>query len=95
MIRTTVALALVAATATWSGAEAEERTVTLHVENMTCALCQITVGQAIEQVSGVTEVTISVADKTAIVDYDDSATTVAAIAEAPTNAGYPAWPIGQ
>ncbi|MGE4218978.1 MAG: heavy-metal-associated domain-containing protein [Alphaproteobacteria bacterium] len=60
------------------------------VENMTCALCPVTVKKAMEQVDGVRSVEIDFAAKTATVAFDPSVTSIEAIAAASTDAGYPA-----
>lgn len=73
-------------------AAAAERTITLTVENMTCALCPITVRTAIERVSGVRDVKVDLENKTAVVLFDDTEATVEDIAEASRLAGYPARP---
>jgi periplasmic mercuric ion binding protein len=75
-----------------SVAAAAERTVTLAVENMTCALCPITVRTAIEHVAGVRDVRVDFESKTAVVMFDDAETSVKDIAEASRLAGYPAAP---
>jgi len=75
-----------------SVAAAAERTVTLAVQNMTCALCPITVRTAIEDVTGVKKVQVDFETQTAIVVFDDAETTVQDIAEASRLAGYPAIP---
>jgi mercuric ion binding protein len=62
------------------------------VENMTCALCPVTVRTAMERVPGVKSVAVDFKAKTATVVFDPSVTTVEAIAAASTNAGYPARP---
>ncbi|MEQ1546087.1 mercury resistance system periplasmic binding protein MerP [Methyloglobulus sp.] len=68
---------------------AAPRTVTLDVQNMTCAVCPITVKKALEHVSGVQQVTVDYASKTAIVEFDDMVATVDKLTEATQNAGYP------
>jgi mercuric ion binding protein len=73
-----------------SVAIAAQRTVTLTVENMTCALCPITVRTAIEHVTGVKDVQVDFETKTAIVVFDDAEATLQDIAEASRQAGYPA-----
>lgn len=73
-----------------SVAVAAERTVTLRVENMTCALCPITVRTAMERVAGVKDVRVDFESRTAVVVFDDAETTVEDIAEASRLAGYPA-----
>ena len=73
-----------------SVAAAAERTVTFSVENMTCALCPITVRTAIERVSGVKDVQVDFESKTAVVVFDDAQAAVEVIAEASQQAGFPA-----
>jgi mercuric ion binding protein len=74
------------------GAFAGERTVTLAVQNMSCAACPFTVQMSLEAVPGVGKVVVSYADKTAIVTFDDTKTAVSALVAATTNAGYPSEP---
>jgi mercuric ion binding protein len=64
--------------------------VTLAVENMTCALCPITVRTAIENVTGVKDVQVDFESKTAVVVFDDAEATVHDLAQASRQAGYPA-----
>ena len=71
---------------------AEQQTVTLAVEKMTCALCPFTVSKAIESVDGVKSVDVDYDSKTAEVTFDDAITDVNAVAAASTDAGYPATP---
>jgi len=85
------AIALAAVSAS-SGAMAAERTVTLAVQNMTCASCPYIVRGSMSAVDGVEKVDVSFEDKTATVTFDDVKTTVAAIADASERAGYPAAP---
>lgn len=82
-----VTLALVS-----GGAHAAERTVRLKVENMTCETCPIVVRQSLKAVPGVGDVTVSMAEKSAVVTFDDAKTTVAALVDATTNAGFPSAP---
>ena len=79
------ALGLLAAPAAFAG----EKTVTLAVQNMDCASCPITVRASLEAVPGVEKVVVSLADKTAIVTFDDAKTALPALISATTNAGYP------
>ena len=69
---------------------AAEQTVTFAVDNMTCALCPITVKRAMESVEGVRAVEINFEARTATVVFDTAATSADAIATASANAGYPA-----
>ena len=82
--------ALLASGAVYAG----QQTVTLAVENMTCASCPYIVRKAMGSVPGVTKVDVSYSKKAAIVTFDDAKTTPDAIAEASTDAGYPASPVG-
>jgi mercuric ion binding protein len=67
-----------------------EQTAIFAVENMTCALCPVTVKKAMEGVPGVQSVQIDFEGKTATVVFDPSVTSPEAIAAASTSAGYPA-----
>ncbi|MEQ8322026.1 MAG: heavy-metal-associated domain-containing protein [Rhodospirillales bacterium] len=69
---------------------AAAQTATFKIENMTCALCPVTVKKAMEGVAGVKSVAIDFDGKTATVIFDSSMTTPDAIAAASTNVGYPA-----
>ncbi len=71
---------------------AAEKTVTLDVQNMTCALCPLTVRKALEAVDGVSEVKVSNDDKTVVVIFDEAKTDIAVLTAATTNAGYPSSP---
>lgn len=69
---------------------ASMETQTFAVENMTCALCPLTVKKAMAGVEGVRSVDVDFSAKTATVAFDPAVTTAEAIAAASTNAGYPA-----
>ena len=85
------ALALASALALLSGAApAATRTEMLKVSHMTCSSCPYTVRHALLAVPGVSAVTVSYANKTALVTFDDAKTDVAALVKATTHAGYPA-----
>ena len=71
---------------------AAEKTVTLMVENMTCADCPHIVKGSLAAVPGVTQVLISFEDKTATVTYDDAKAAIPALVRATTDAGYPSAP---
>lgn len=74
-------------------AAAEQRTI-FAIENMTCALCPVTVKKAMEHVPGVKSVAVDFDAKTATVVFDPSKASVAVIAAASANAGYPARAVG-
>jgi periplasmic mercuric ion binding protein len=65
------------------------QTVTLDVQNMTCAVCPITVKKALERVPGVTDAKVDFDKKTASVSFDADKATPAALTKATTDAGYP------
>jgi mercuric ion binding protein len=71
---------------------AEVQPVTFEIENMTCALCPVTVRKAMEGVEGVRSVEIDFDARTARVVFDPAIATSESIAAASTNAGYPARP---
>lgn len=64
-------------------------TITLNVQNMTCAGCPITVKKALEQVPGVSDVKIDFEHKTATVHLDMERANAASLTKATTNAGFP------
>lgn len=72
---------------------AAERTVTLAVDNMTCATCPYIVEQALASVPGVIRVAVSFEDRTAVVAFDDAAADPATLANATANAGFPSRPV--
>ena len=68
---------------------AQQRTVTLQVPSMNCVTCPFTVRKALQNVVGVSKAEVSFETKLAQVSYDDKKTSVKALIEATTNAGYP------
>ena len=68
---------------------AAPQTVTLSVPGMTCSACPITVKAALNRVEGVTSVDVRYEERDATVTFDDEKTTVEALTQAATNAGYP------
>jgi mercuric ion binding protein len=88
--RFTAAIAVLLLTAWASAAPAvAEETVTLAVDNMTCAMCPITVRKALERVDGVRSAEVDFDAKTATVIYDPEVVSVSDLTAATTNAGYP------
>jgi periplasmic mercuric ion binding protein len=70
-------------------AVAEDRTVTLAVEKMTCASCPYIVKQALTRLSGVKRAEVSMEEKTARVTFDDTVANVAGLTKATGDAGFP------
>jgi len=68
---------------------AVEKTVTLAVQNMYCASCPYIVKQSLMGVAGVAKAKVSFEKKIAIVTFEDTKTTIAALTQATANAGYP------
>ena len=65
------------------------QSVTLDVQNMTCAMCKITLKRALNKVDGVQKVTVDFDAKTTTVVFDPDKTSIEAIIKATTNVGYP------
>ena len=89
LLALSTAQAIIAMPATAQSVAAEQ-TVTFTVDNMTCALCPVTVKRAMEGVAGVRAVEIDFDARTATVIFDTASTNAEAIATASANAGYPA-----
>lgn len=65
------------------------QSVTLDVQNMTCAMCKITLKRALNKVDGVQNVDVDFDAKTTTVAFDPNKTSTDAIIKATTNVGYP------
>ena len=81
-------LAATALTGVIAPAWAATRTVTLAIPSMHCAMCPVTVKEALSKVPGVRKIEVSLAKKDAVVTFDDAKTTVGALTAATRNAGY-------
>jgi mercuric ion binding protein len=88
-MRTKIFLFFFAFAVTSGAALAASSTVTLDIQNMTCAVCPITVKKALEGVPGVQQVKVNYESKTATVQFDDATTTATKLTEATKDAGYP------
>ncbi|MGH6943354.1 MAG: mercury resistance system periplasmic binding protein MerP [Geminicoccaceae bacterium] len=73
---------------------AGERTVTLAVENMTCAACPYIVQRTLAAQPGVIRADVSYESKTAVVTFDDAKADLAALTGATAAIGYPSHPVG-
>jgi len=82
-------LLLAAAALPAAAGDTAMRTTTLAVNNMTCAMCPITIRKALRQVPGVESAKVDFKTKTATVRFDPAKTTPEALTEATTQAGYP------
>ena len=65
------------------------QTVTLDVQNMSCAVCPITVKKALDKVPGVTSAKVDFDKKTASVTFDPDKANFAALTKATSDTGYP------
>lgn len=73
----------------WAALAAPPQTAVLDVQNMTCALCPLTVKKSLEKVPGVSQVHVDYGQKTATVIFDADKTTTTALVQATTDAGFP------
>jgi periplasmic mercuric ion binding protein len=89
----TLAAGLAALWLTTAPAFAGERTVTLAVENMTCAACPYIVQRTLAAVPGVIEAEVAYEPKTAKITFDETKTKLASLMEATAKAGYPSKPL--
>lgn len=64
------------------------KTVTVAIEGMTCTGCENTIQESVTKIAGVTEIKASHLDSTAVVSFDSTKTSLSAIGEAVTEAGY-------
>jgi mercuric ion binding protein len=67
---------------------AKPQTITLDVPTMDCAMCPVTVKMALDKVEGVIETVVTLDSKSAVVTFEDTQTSVVALVQATTNAGY-------
>jgi mercuric ion binding protein len=68
---------------------AEQKTVTLDLQNMTCPSCAYMIKSSLKKVQGVSKAEVSYGKRRAVVTYDDAKTTGNALIEATKNAGFP------
>ena len=92
MTKFTTSLALGLLIISSDGAMAEQRTITLAVDNMYCEACPYMVKKSIEKVSGVSNVTVSFKERTAVVTFDDTRADVKDLTNAAASAGFPSTP---
>ena len=83
-------VSLLVALSPFAALAATPQTTTLHVQNMTCELCPVTVKKSLERLPGVSQVRIDFAKKTATITFDADQAQVSTLVKATTDAGYPA-----
>jgi len=64
------------------------KTATIAIEGMTCSGCENTISEAVTKIAGITEIKASHLDSTAVVSFDSTQTSLAAIGEVINEAGY-------
>ena len=66
----------------------DPQTITLDLPKMNCPMCPITVKMALNKVEGVNKTEVSLEKKQAVVIFENTKTTAAALVQATTDAGY-------
>jgi len=82
-------IALTALIALPMTASADQQTVKLKVDGMSCFSCPYQVKSALKRVDGVITASASLDTKEAEVTFDNAITNIAALTDATTNAGFP------
>ena len=92
LFRTALAASALLLAGSALAALAAERTVTLDVDNVSCATCAPIVKRTLARMPGVSRVDVAeqAGAAVAIVTFDDARVTADALTVATTNAGYPA-----
>ena len=70
--------------------QTNSQTVILDMQNMTCAMCPITIRKALQGVDGVQSARVDFASRTANVTFDPKKTNIETLIKTTTNVGYPA-----
>ena len=86
---TAITLPTAAANTLAMTASAEQQTVKLKVNGMTCFSCPYQVESALKRVDGVITASASLDTREAEVTFDNTVTNIAALTQATTNAGFP------
>lgn len=69
---------------------AANKTAEISLPSIQCGSCIRTIEKALDKVDGITNIDIDVENKKGVITYDDSKTTLTAIEDAITGAGYDA-----
>ncbi len=70
--------------------QSKHQNVILDVQNMTCAMCPITIRRALQGVEGVQSAKVNFSSKTAHVTFNPKKTNIETLIKTTTNVGYPA-----
>jgi mercuric ion binding protein len=89
MIKMKTLITLAALIAVPLTASAEQQTVKLKVDGMSCVTCPYQVKSALKRVEGVITASASLETKEAEVTFDDIVTNIVALTEATANVGFP------
>ena len=92
-MKRTLAACLTTLALTASPAFAGKKTVTLTVENMTCASCPYIVQKTLAGVPGVIHAEVTLKNKAAVVTFDDTKADLAALTAATADVGFPSHPV--
>jgi mercuric ion binding protein len=76
-----------------NGTIANTNNVKLYIENMTCAMCHITIKKSLDRIDGILGIKFDKKALTATVKYDKTKVDVNKITETTKKAGYPSKPI--
>lgn len=66
------------------------QSVMLDMQNMTCAMCPISIRRALQGVEGVQSATVDFSSKVATVAFNPQKTNIETLIKTTTNVGYPA-----
>ena len=89
MRRLFTGIAVLGAMAISAPAWADDKTITLSVPGMNCAVCPLTIKAALGKVPGVSKVEASYEKKIAVVTFDAAKTNIEVLTKATADAGYP------
>jgi len=89
IMKTLAILILGAAIAVPTIALAEEQTITLKVNGMSCFTCPYQVKSALKWVDGVITASADLETGEAVVTFDDTVTNIGELTQATANAGFP------
>lgn len=70
--------------------ENSNQSTVLNMQNMTCAICEITIKKALQGIEGVKTIEVDSDKKTASIIFNGQKTNIEALIKATTHAGYPA-----
>lgn len=66
------------------------KNITINIDGMTCNGCVNAVSNALNAITGIGEITVSLADSNAVIEYDENHTNSEALIQAIEDAGFDA-----